>query len=1074
MRMLTRLLLLSLAFVVFNATLQAQSAGGVFRGLVKDQSGSVVPQAKIVIRSVATGVTVVTESSFEGLYVTPTLNPGQYTLTVEKAGFKRELLGPATLSVGQTVGADFLLVPGSTSESIEVRASSQQLVQTETSELSQVVASEQLSQLPLNGRVWQNLIGLSAGVNPGSPGQTGSPNPFNVNGQRDKGNLIRADGISVTPSGSGRGNGFGPPLDAIQEFSVQTNGFSAEYGNVTGGVVNLQFKSGTNNLHGSLFEFLRNDKLDATNFFSNATNQPKTPLRYNQFGGSLGGPIHKNKTFFFVDYQGTPTRNGIPQISTVPTAAERRGDFSKSRDASGNVPPIFDPSTGDQFQSGGVRNVIPQGNINAAAQKLLNQLPLPNQFDASGSPLLVNNYATATTNANTVHAFDVRLDHQFSEKQLLFGRYSFNNSNATTPCLFGPVLGGPPVECGSLATRGQNMVVGYTSILRPTLINEFRAGLNRGVGNLRQAVGELPNFSVGALNFGGTVVAPLQTKANDWEFSDHLSWVKGRHNIKIGFDFAREFSDIFFLVYPTGFQLYLPLTTGSVANLINTGSFGGNSLASFLIGDPYLINRDRLDAPTRLRLVRYGMFVQDDIKINARLTLNLGLRYDILPSYTEADNRISNFDPATRTQIVAGANGSDRLRNTDFHDFGPRLGLAYSLNGDHKTVLRAGYGISYVDSVGAPGPGIVGGRNIPFYFSSTLLNPVFAPPTYTLGGVLPPLTIPPASSPSGNLDYFPPTDRNPYSQTWNFSIQRALTDTLLLEVAYTGVRSDRAAVSSDLNAAPPGDPNTVSARRPYGAAIATIRAIENIGYSQYHGLQIKMEKRFNHGLYFLGNYTWSKTIDLQSTGTDNTPAAGANAQNPNNFAAERGPATFDRTHRFTFSGIWEIPYGRGRQFGAQAPAVVNLLLGGWQFSGIFVGETGTPISVRMACADIGAEGDNCRPDRIADGNLPSGQRSINQYFDTKAFVIPKTPRYGNAGRNIIRAPGLSNIDFGLSKFFRWGQSEARLIQFRAEAFNALNNTHLGIPIPVIDAANFGTITYAGDPRVVQLGLRLQF
>ena len=388
--------LLALGFLLAGAV-PAQISGGVFQGEVRDASNAVVPQTKILIRSGDNGMQVIAESNGRGLYVSPNLIPGSYLLSVTRTGFRSEVFGPVLLDVNQTVRVDFALKTGNVTESIRVDAAPAQLLSSESAEVSQVIGSKQVAEIPLNGRTWQQLIDLSAGVNPGAPGESGSPNPVNVDGQRTKGNLFMVDGISVTSSAEGRGNDFNIPLEAVQEFSIQAGAYSAEFGDVAGGVINLQSKSGTNNWHGSLFEFFRNNAMDAANFFSNATGQPKNPLQYNQFGGSVGGPIRRDKTFFFADYQGTITHSSSPMVTSVPLSAQRTGDFS------GAQVPIYDPFGASLARSPFPNNAIPLSLIDPAAAKITALLPEPNQFSAGGLPLPFNNYAVTRASTSGVH-----------------------------------------------------------------------------------------------------------------------------------------------------------------------------------------------------------------------------------------------------------------------------------------------------------------------------------------------------------------------------------------------------------------------------------------------------------------------------------------------------------------------------------------------------------------------------------------------------------------------------------------------------------------------------------------------
>jgi hypothetical protein len=1061
---------------------EAQTSGGWFRGEVRDPSGAIVPQAKVVIRSNDNGLQVIAESNGYGLYVTPTLIPGSYTLSTTKPGFEKEVFGPVTLEVDQTVRVDFALNLGAASDSVQVEASGAQLISTESAEVSQVIVSKQVAEIPLNGRNWQQLIDLSAGVNPGAPGESGSPNPVNINGQRTKANLYLVDGISTTSSTEGRGNDFNIPLDAVREFSVQAGSYSAEYGDVAGGVINLQSKSGTNNWHGSLFEFFRNDALDAADFFSNETSQPKNALRYNQFGGSLGGPLRHDKTFFFADYQGTVTHTAQPMVTSVPLDSQRSGNFS------GSAVPIYDPFSSSLARTPFPGNMISPSLLDPAAVKITTLLPQPNQFDAAGNPLPFNNYAVTRVDTSDFQAFDLRLDHQFSSNSTLFARHSFQNTDAFTPSIFGLPLGGSVLGAGATAARNQNAGIGYTYQISATMMNDVRVGLNRQTTaltqedygqNLSEQFG-IPGVNVspqtsglsnlvinGLFNIGGSLLTPLQIATTDWNFTDKITWVKGRHVIRLGFDYQHELGSTGYLVYGRGNYTFLNLSTSSAV-----GTAGGNAFASFLVGAPYQILRDEFP-PGLVGLISYrtGFFAQDDIKVNSKLTLNIGARYDIMPYPREMHNRLSNFDPATGTMLIAGQDTSPQLVNTDFKDIAPRLGLAYSPSGN--TVVRAGYGIGFIDPIGAAGVLNSNEFNVPFYYLGNITEFPYTAPTYTLSSALPGLVMPSPNAPTGNQRYIVPNDGNQYSQTWSFTVQRAINRSSMLEVGYVGTSGNRLLTASNINAALPGTTNPVL-RQPFGPLLGEIRELSNSAHSIYHGLQSRIEKRFSQGLYFLGSYTWSKSIDDQSNGTDTATASGQYPQDPFNASLDRGLSSFERTHRVVGSFVWEIPFGRGPSEHSFARELMNDVLGGWQMSGILLAESGTPFSVLMNCADVNAQGNNCRPDRIASGALLSGQPSINEWFNTAAFVIPSTPAYGNAGRNILWAPGTSNIDLVMAKSFPWGKVESRRLQIRTEFFNALNHTNLGVPVNSIDSPAFGTITSALPGREIQLGARLEF
>ena len=1080
-----RRLLLTVSLVAIPAL--AQISGGAFRGEIHDESNAVMPRVKVTIRSEETGLEIVAESNGDGLYITPNLTPGSYLLSATKPGFKAEVFGPVGLEVNQTVRVDFALTVGSVTDAVEVHATAMQLLAPDSAEISQVIASKQVSEIPLNGRQWQQLIALSAGVNPGAPGQTGSPNPVNVNGQRDKANLFMVDGISTTSSAQGRGNNFNIPLDAVQEFSVQAGSYSAEYGNVAGGVINLESKSGTNNWHGSLFEFFRNDQMDAADFFANATSQPKNPLRYNQFGGSVGGPIRHQKTFIFADYQGTITRNASPMVTSVPLDQQRLGDFSDLR-ANGAPVPIYSPFGASLARTPYPNNTIPLTSMDPAAVNITALLPHPNQFDANGQPLPFNNYAVTRSDASNVHSFDIRVDHQFAPNNTLFARESFQNTYAVIPSLFGLPLGGPPTGAGTTQARNQNAGIGHVYSFTPALINEIRIGLNRQTTNLTQedygqnlsqqfgipGVNQSPQTSglstltiSGLFGLGGSILTPLRVAATDWNFSDRVIWMKGRHTFRFGVDDQYELGSTGYLVFGRGNYTFLNLSTSTLV-----GPPGGNAFASFLVGAPFQVLRDDFP-PGMVELIssRAGFYAQDDFKITSKLTVNLGARYDIMPYPREEHNRLSNFDPATGTMLIAGQTTSERLRATDDKDLAPRIGLAYAPG--FKTVIRAGYGIGFIDPLGSGSILNSNEFNIPFYYRNNITLFPFTAPTYRLSSLLPALVVPSPSAPTGDQRYLTLNDGNQYSQTWSFSVQKALSNSLIFETAYVGTSGNRLLMTSNINAAPPGTTNPVS-RQPFGSALGQVVQYSNSGHSIYHGLQSKLEKRFSSGLYFLASYTWSKSIDNQSNGTDDSAATGQYPQDPNNAALDRGLSSFDRTHRFVGSAVWEIPFGRTRHDGIGISELSHALLGGWQLSSVFTAETGTPFSVLMPCATINAQGNNCRPNVIGNGELPSDQRSIAEWFNTAAFVTPSPAAYGDAGRNILRGPGGTNLDMGLSRSFQWGGMETRRLQIRSEFFNALNHTNFGLPVHSTDSPALGTITSAAPARVIQIGARLEF
>jgi hypothetical protein len=898
----------------------------------------------------------------------------------------------------------------------------------------------------------------------------------NVNGQRSKANLYLVDGVSTTSSAQGRGNNFDMPLEAVQEFSVQAGAYSAEYGNVAGAVINLQSKTGTNVWHGSLFEYFRNDRLDAANYFSNATGQPRNPLRYNQVGGSLGGPLRRDRTFLFADYQGTLTHAGAPLLATVRPAAERGGNFSQLRNAQGALIPIYDPFGASLARSPFPGNRIPENLLDPAARRIASLLPEANQFDVGGSPLAFNNYAVTRTARTGVHSFDVRLDHQFSPVSSIFARHSFQDTASTVPSLFGSPLGGSISGAGKTRGRNQNVSIGHVYLLTPSLIQEIRVGMNRQTTALRQEdfgrnlseefgipgvnrdeeTSGLATINVsGVFTAGASILTPLRLAATNWTLSDKLTWIRGRHTLRFGLASAHEMGSSGYRVFGRGFYTFLNLTTGTAV-----GPPGGDAFASFLVGAPFQILRD--DFPpglVGLSATRFGAYVQDDFKVTRRLTWNLGARYDLMPYARERYDRLSNFDPSAGTMLLAGKTTSRRLRETDYWNLAPRVGLAYAPG--RAVAIRLGYGIGFIDPVGAASVLNSTQFNIPFYYRDNITQFPFTAPTYLLSSRLPALTVPSPLAPAGDQRYLVPGDRNQYSQTWSAGIQKGWTASLVTEIAYVGTSGSRLLMTSNINAAPPGATNP-AARRPFGGALGEVRAFANSAHSTYHGLQSRIEQRFSKGVFFLGSYTWSKSMDNQSTGTDDSTAGGQSPQDPRNHRLDRAASNFDRSHRLTLNVIWSVPFLRR-----------HALLGGWQLSGIFEAQTGPPFSVLMPCAAVNAEGNNCRPNLLRSPVLPEDQRSITRWFDSAAFAIPVPSAYGNAGRNAIRGPGMANIDLSVSKSFPLG-ADLRRLRVRGEFFNAMNRVNLGIPAHTTDSPAIGSITSAGPARVVQLSARVEF
>jgi hypothetical protein len=1080
--------------------LSAQISGGTIRGVVTDSTGALLPGAQIHVKSVLTGVETSYVSSSEGVYVSATLPVGPYTVTAAKEGFRTEVFGPVAVEMNQTTSVPLVLRPGTVTEQVVVAAGAAQLIQSETSGLSQVIENEQVNGLPMNGRDWQQLIFLSPGVTPGAPGESGSTDPSDINGQRSKANLFMIDGISIV-SGEAHTQSTALSPDAIQEFSIQENLLPAEYGNVAGGVINVQLKSGTNKLHGSLFEYARNNLFDANNYFASEVGGNSLPYRFNQFGGSLGGPILKNKTFFFVDEQTTFTRSTSPVLGIVPTIPERGGDFSNLLDSNGNLIPIYNPVSGwptrTQYSYMGVENVIPPDDFDSAGHALMNAFPPPTpNFTGSGGI----NYSGTEEYSQDLYAFDTRIDQSLSEKQKLFAHYSYQQTGTWPGLEWGVNLGDPGLFSGPQFVRSQYLGFGHTYVMRPNIVNEFRFGyqkwrldlLQPGYGiDLSQQFG-IPDSNTasdiwtsglatiaidGITQLGGSFSTPTFGRDFVYIFSDNLSWTEGRHTLKGGVEYDRGGTDAYQAIYPRGYYEFGTQMTGGGTNLLNGYDFGGSSLASLLTGWDYVILRDEYTGDNgsqsfgRMRYPRFGIFVQDDYKASKRLTLNLGLRYDILWPYHEVDNRMATYDYVGNDMILPGQGGlNDSLQKIQYWDYAPRIGFAYALTSDRKTVLRSGYGIAYDNMINSPSLGSTLLFNPPFYSNALVYQYPLGYPADTLStsGVDP--VTPGATTLASHVGYkFEPYNNpNAYSQTWDLDIQRGITSSLLAEIAYAGSSGVHLMMPANINAGPPSPSGPTYIYNPNDWQIL---GLFSAGHSSYHSLQGKLEKRLSHGLFFLASYTWSKSLDNDSNGTDLSDSGGTQPQNEQNWSLERSYSSFDIAHRFVGSFVWKLPFGRGNEFGSNISSLADAVLGKWEISGNVFAQSGNYITVTIPCTWINADPaeDNCRPNVV--GNPNSGPHTTLQWFNTAAFSLPDDA-FGDARRDIVRGPGFVAFDAGIHKNFQVIGSQE--FQFRAELFNAFNHVNFGLPNTDMSSTVFGQITSAGAPRLVQFALRYQF
>ncbi len=1049
------LALLSMAGLVF-----AQNTNLV--GRVTDQTGAVVPGAQVTASQEATQVSRATATNEEGYFALPALTVGSYSITVQKQGFNSERRSGLVLQVGQTVRADFELRTGDVATSIDVQAQLP-VVQSETSSVGAVVDSKQILGVPLNGRSLFSLLALAPGV------QGSSTNTSIGGGPRNQFNNFTVDGTTNNDVISGRLEGAFPSLDTVGEFEVINGNGSAEYGR-GGAQIKVVTKSGTNQFHGSLYEYNRNREFAARNFFA-ATNPP---FNRNEFGGSVGGPVlvpklynGRNRTFFFFSYEGLRERSPRVNTMTVPTAAQRGGDFSAL------ATPIRDALAGGTPFPG---NVIPANRLSDAAKALIDYYPLPNRTGGF-------NFQTALSNKPTLNNWSLRVDHALTDRDRIYGRYfSFTN---------GPYFSaGPATERfgnGLFGFLDRNANFTYLRNVKPTVTNEFKFGYVfndnfRNTANpdldLSALIPGLPPISSGA---GGVpsldILGYTQITENTGTFSggffrqwshqyiDNLTWVKGKHIIKGGFDmnFAKSYDGLAIRPYPRGFFTF-------------RGNFTGNALADFLMGWPLTAQRSSaFNGSTQPGASVLGYYVQDDFKVSPRLTLNFGVRYEIVTRWEDRDGQYANFDLKTNRIVVPDRDGGisrlaiprlltvfpvvthkeagfpSKLINGDHNNIAPRFGFAYRLTG--KTVLRGGYGIYFGSLFGAQV--LAADKNPPFVLTETTESQSNTTPTLNFAQAFPGAGSIPANP---AFTAFDPDMKNGYSQQWNLTVERELPGSVGLRLTYLGNRYLQTWRGYDVNQPRSFRAGPVQPQRPI-QPWSSITYYDSGGSWTSNSLQVGVIKRYSHGLLFQGEYQFVRSIGDELYG---------GPQDIRNFRADRADLSGLARHVLRVNYLYDLPFGKGKPY-LNVGGPVNYLLGGWQIAGITSIVGGTPYSVTFNSTILGSP--SGRADLVGDAKL--SDPVITRWFNPAAFAVPAAFTFGNSGRNILLGPGSVTFDFSLYKNFTF--AEKINLQFRSEFFNVFNKANFGNPASNISVpATVGVISSAAAARVVQFGLRLTF
>lgn len=1076
--------LLSVFLLVSLCPMQAQQDSGAILGTVFDPGGAVVPGVAVRVINVATNIATAITTDQNGEFVATPLRIGTYRVEAEAAGFKKTVRDGIDLRVQDRLRIDLNLQVGEVTETVEVPGFAP-LLQTQTSSVGQVVETKTIVDLPLNGRSYLQLITLAAGAFVPQRMNTIWNDQFvAINGNRAMQNTFLLDGVNNNTTDNSN-PAIIPPPDAIAEFKVQTNAMSAEFGRSAGGAINVTIKSGTNQFHGNAFEFLRNDTLDANDFFNSGRQKPH--FRQNQFGGTLGGPIARNKAFFFVDYQGTRLRRGRTEVLTVPTPDQRTGDFSRDSFR------IFDPLTSRRTPSGSFErdpfpgNVIPADRISPVARKVIALYPLPRVAGARTSNFIGNSVLRSDTDQ-----FDIRADQQVSPRDSLFARVSVSEANHINPGSLESVASGSFRFPSNGATPGRGAAVGYTHVFSPRLINEFRAGFARlawfgqvsdpslrgadilgipGVPKTTQTFG-LPNFNVAGLEFlGDQGLLPVVRGKNVFNYLDNLSYTRGRHGFKAGVDVRFTQFNINQPGGPRGQFTFNGVFTRQPFAPAGTGS----GIADLLLGYADTANISN-SVTIGVRIRSYSGFFMDDWKVNNRLTLNLGIRWDVVAPPVEVRDRQLTFDFA-RNQVVFAKPGSYRDRAfTDRKNdsFAPRFGFAYTLT--PKTVVRAAYGIFWA------------------FEDNGTFNPAFNFP-FRFNAAFPSDQIDPSSAirldtgfPANALTEFVPRNqtlgvrdgnlRPAYIQQWNFTVERQI-GSLLLGASYVGNKGTHLARLVQRNQPVPG-PGNVNDRRPV-PGFGAINTIESSGGSIYHGLLVKAEKRFTRGLSFLLSYTFSKAIeDSGSPALDSTSAGSDQPQDPRNLRLDRGLSPHDVRNRLVFSYVYELPIGRGKPLLSRMPRAGDFILGGWQMNGVTSVQSGRHFTFGNSFDASNTGSSNARANQLRDFHLPRSERTLSRFIDTSAFAVPAPFTYGNAGRNTGEGPGQVNFDFSLFKNFNLnpdstGHFRPNQIQFRAEFFNIMNTPQLFIPNRIFGTPQFGSITdVVNSARQIQFALKFTF
>lgn len=1086
---LARLLAVLCALHLCTAAAFAQFDSATVLGFISDQSGAAMPGVTVTLTNPATGISTTAVSDERGQYQFLNVRVGTYTLKAELQGFTTAIADPFTVTVNARQRVDLALAVGGIGETVQVSGAAR-LLESESSDRGTVISREQIINLPLNGRAYADLALLSPGVRRSSISNSRDAS-FNVNGLRSALNNFILDGVDNNSYGTSN-QGFSNQVvqvspDAVEEFKVQTNNFSAEFGRAGGAVINATFRSGTNQFRGAAWEFNRNTKLNATGFFKPSSGV-KPEMNRNQFGGVFGGPILRDRAFFFFNYEGFREVAKQLTFASIPTMEQRQGNLGI---------PVRNAITGELYANG----VVPQAAITDFARQVLAGLPAPTRAGLS------NNFDSLPRQESFNDKFDIKFDQKLNAATTTFFRFSHRKVNNFEPS---PI----PGETSSPANNfvevlNQQYAGGLTRTLSTNSLLEVRVGVSRteagksalGTGgpNMLEAYG-ITGLPTDTYFAGGLT----QQSVNGWtawgrqssnpQFQNpfvvdlrlNYSWIKGAHTLKTGYEYQRidtEVDDVNPKYGSDSYSGQFSRPAGAAANapIFNLADFLVGARSSYDLVNPYVFN---------LRQRMHFGYLQDDWKVAPNLTVNMGVRYEFGTPQWEDDNFLTNFDPATNTLLQA-TDGSiyDRaLVNPDRNNIAPRVGVAWSVT--PRTVVRSAYGMSYIHFNRLGGENLLsfnGPHVVPVTIaqqpSQGLCSGNQAPTSCfrtTQQGYPEGLNVPANYDPlRGRVNHIPSDLKTGYVQSWHITVQRELLSNLLVDVAYIGNKSDNLMILGDLNQARPnnvGENTLLQLRRPI-QGYQFIQTAFDGGRADYRALQVKVERRWSGSLYLLNSFTWSRARDNASGHLET--ANGDNSRvNYANIEGEFGLSGYNQPLNNTTSVVWELPFGTGHRWGNDAHAIVKAVAGGWRLTAINTMTSGLPVNLTYSpSAQFSVSGaPTYRPNISGEIYALDGSQTIDNWFNRDNISVPTNPTqpFGNAPRNVARGPAIWTMDIGLHKGFGLGIGQSRL-EVRVEAFNVLNRTNFGAPNGNRSSTVFGTIrSLATTPRQIQLGLRVSF